>query len=41
MRGREMPGWLRVAAADLDEDEELAAWVRRGLAYAGSLPPKR
>lgn len=37
MRGREMAGWLRVA---VETDEELAAWVGRGLAYARSLPPK-
>lgn len=41
MRGREMRGWLRVASGDLDEDEALAPWVRRGVAYAGSLAPKR
>jgi TfoX/Sxy family transcriptional regulator of competence genes len=41
MRGRPMPGWLRVADHDLAEDEQLAPWVRRGLAYAGALPPKQ
>jgi TfoX/Sxy family transcriptional regulator of competence genes len=40
MRGREMAGWLRVASSDLDEDEQLAPWVRRGVAYAASLPAK-
>lgn len=40
MRGREMAGWLRVASSDLDEDEQLAPWVRRGVAYATSLPAK-
>jgi len=40
MRGREMAGWLRVGAADVRTDTELAEWVRRGLAYAGSLPGK-
>ena len=39
MRGRPMAGWLRVGAADLD-DSELAAWARRGVAYARSLPAK-
>lgn len=38
MRGRSLRGWLRVRPAD---DEELAAWVERGLAYARSLPPRR
>jgi TfoX/Sxy family transcriptional regulator of competence genes len=37
MRGRQMAGWLRVEPAD---DDELASWVERGVAYARSLPPK-
>src|SRR5213083_2532581 len=37
MRGREMAGWLRVDPAD---DDELAAWVDRGVSFARSLPPK-
>jgi hypothetical protein len=41
MRGRPMPGWLRVSSADLDTDEDLAAWVERGTSYARSLPSKR
>jgi len=41
MRGREMPGWLRVSSADLHTDDQLAPWVERGTAYARSLPPKR
>ncbi len=41
MRGRAMPGWLRVEAADVDTDEALAAWVRRGVSFARSLPEKR
>ena len=40
MRGRPMAGWLRVAGDDLSDDASLAAWVRRGTAYARSLPPK-
>jgi TfoX/Sxy family transcriptional regulator of competence genes len=40
MRGREMNGWLRVDADASMTDDELAAWVNRGLAYAESLPPK-
>jgi TfoX/Sxy family transcriptional regulator of competence genes len=35
MRGRPMDGWLRV-----DADAPLDPWVRRGLAFARSLPPK-
>ena len=41
MRGREMRGWLRVAADDLRAQDELAEWVARGTAYARSLPAKR
>jgi TfoX/Sxy family transcriptional regulator of competence genes len=41
MRGRAMDGWLRVDVEGLQAQDELAAWVRRGVAYAGSLPPKR
>ena len=41
MRGREMPGWLRVSSADVRTDGELDPWVQRGTGYARSLPPKR
>jgi hypothetical protein len=41
MQGREMPGWLRVAADRLASDEDLAPWVEIGLGHARSLPPKR
>ena len=41
MRGRPMQGWLRVDAADVRTDAELATWVQRGVAYARSLPAKR
>jgi TfoX/Sxy family transcriptional regulator of competence genes len=40
MRGREMRGWLRVAAADVSTEPQLAAWVERGTSYARSLPSK-
>ncbi|HTR93039.1 MAG TPA: TfoX/Sxy family protein [Trebonia sp.] len=41
MQGREMPGWLRVAAEHLASDDDLAPWVEVGLGYARSLPPKQ
>jgi TfoX/Sxy family transcriptional regulator of competence genes len=41
MRGRPMPGWLRVGDADVRTKPQLAKWVRLGTAYAGSLPAKR
>jgi TfoX/Sxy family transcriptional regulator of competence genes len=40
MRGREMPGWLRVDAQDVRTKRQLSAWVARGVSYARSLPPK-
>ena len=40
MRGREMPGWLRVAAAHLATDDSLSPWVELGIGHARSLPPK-
>jgi len=40
MRGREMPGWLRVGPSGLSTDHALADWVAIGTAYAGSLPPR-
>src|SRR3954451_12334897 len=35
-----MNGWLRVSTDAVSDDEDLARWVDRGLAYARSLPPK-
>jgi hypothetical protein len=35
MRGREMAGWLYV-----DPGDDLGEWVRRGVRFARSLPPK-
>jgi hypothetical protein len=40
MRGREMQGWLRVDADGVGTKRELEPWVRRGVAYARSLPAK-
>jgi TfoX-like protein len=40
MRGREMDGWLRIDPEAITSDEELRAWVDRGVTYARSLPPK-
>jgi TfoX/Sxy family transcriptional regulator of competence genes len=41
MRGRAMQGWLRVDAEGVLTERELEPWVRRGVAHARSLPPKR
>jgi TfoX/Sxy family transcriptional regulator of competence genes len=35
-----MQGWLRVSTEAVADDDVLARWVDRGLAYAGSLPPR-
>ncbi len=40
MRDRPMDGWLRVPSAELEADEQLKQWVRTGVSYARSLPPK-
>jgi TfoX/Sxy family transcriptional regulator of competence genes len=40
MRGREMRGWVRVDAEGVRTKRQLEPWVRRGVAYARSLPPK-
>jgi TfoX/Sxy family transcriptional regulator of competence genes len=40
MRGRAMQGWLRVDTEGVRTKRQLEPWVRRGVAYARSLPPK-
>lgn len=40
MRGREMDGWLRIDEDAIDSEDDLRRWVRVGVDYAGSLPPK-
>src|ERR1700759_3323066 len=40
MRGKEMRGWLRVAAEHVATDAELSPWVELGIEHARSLPPK-
>jgi len=40
MRGRQMDGWLRVAADDVRADAQLATWVAIGTTYARTLPAK-
>ena len=40
MRGREMPGWLRVDAEGVKTKAQLQRWVDEGVAYARSLPGK-
>ena len=40
MRGRAMQGWLRVDAEGVRTRRQLEPWVKRGAAYARSLPAK-
>lgn len=38
--GRSMKGMVYVGLDGFAEDDDLRAWLDRGLAFAGSLPPK-
>jgi TfoX/Sxy family transcriptional regulator of competence genes len=40
MRGRGMRGWLRVDPQGVRTKRQLTPWVKRGVQYARSLPPK-
>ena len=40
MKGRAMDGWLRVDDEGIKTKRQLEPWVKRGVAYAQSLPPK-
>ena len=40
MKGRPMRGWVLVGPEASADDRDLERWVRRGEAYAASLPPK-
>lgn len=41
IRGRTMEGWIAVAPGGLQTKREVAAWVRRSLAFVNTLPAKR
>ena len=41
MTGRPMKGWILVERAGIETEPELNRWVRQGVAFARSLPPKR
>jgi TfoX/Sxy family transcriptional regulator of competence genes len=41
MGGRPMREYVQFPDSMLEDEEALAAWVRRGFGYAGTLPPKR
>ena len=40
MRGRSMTGWVVVDVGAVRTRRQLGPWVRRGVAFASSLPPK-
>jgi TfoX/Sxy family transcriptional regulator of competence genes len=40
MRGRSPRGWIMVDPETLPTKRQLAAWVRRGARFAGTLAPK-
>ena len=40
MTGRPMKGWVVVTADGVESDDQLEAWVQRGVGFALSLPPK-
>jgi TfoX/Sxy family transcriptional regulator of competence genes len=40
MGGRTMAGWITVAPEGLKTKRQLAAWVKRSVAFAKTLPPK-
>ena len=41
MREKEMRGWLRIEPTGIQTKRDLARWVRVGVEYAQSLPPKQ
>ena len=40
LTGRAMKGFVYVGLAGFESDDDLRAWIERGVAFAGSLPPK-
>jgi len=40
MRGKQMPGWLRVDSAHVGTNQQLGKWVEVGTGYARTLPAK-
>lgn len=40
MTGHPMAGWVEVAPAGIDRDEDLRGWVRKGISFARTLLAK-
>jgi TfoX/Sxy family transcriptional regulator of competence genes len=41
MRGKSLPGWIAVDAEACKKPADLRRWVKRGVTFAKTLPPKR
>lgn len=41
MKDKELDGWVRVGADDVRTSRRLTPWVKRGVATASALPPKK
>lgn len=40
MTGRPMKGWIMVSPEGHESDRDLEAWIKKGVSFASSLPPK-
>jgi len=40
MTGRPMAGWVEVGQQGCEKDGDLQAWIKKGVDFARSLPPK-
>jgi hypothetical protein len=40
MSARPMRGWILVGSEGIASDADLDAWIKRGVAWAETLPPK-
>jgi TfoX/Sxy family transcriptional regulator of competence genes len=40
LTGKPMKGWVLVEMEGVAEEDDLDAWIKRGVDYAASLPPK-
>lgn len=38
--GRSMTGWIMVDVNHLESDDDLEFWIKKGIDFASSLPPK-
>jgi TfoX/Sxy family transcriptional regulator of competence genes len=40
MTGKPMKGWILVSSSGYASDKSLQGWIKKGVAFASSLPPK-